>query len=312
LGKYYWEDLDLYLDRSPAKFAAQIETPVLILHGDADPNTFISNSLEMYRALRALGRTVRFLRFPREGHGFTEPHHVRTQYEEILAWLGEHALGLDAARPRATIEPARFGAWELRIAGVRTPENYGGIAPKGAFVEVELLIRAVEPTRERFSLLLFDNSGSEVSLQPLSSVGATEAAGSIYPEGIVAETLGQRVLVKSQGQVIAIQPDADGAHAALAIVVTFDAPATARHFLLRVKDFPAIRIDLPADGQPTANSRQLTEQQQRKAPTVGLSTNCKLSAVSCQLLSRGSAALCYAAISTTEGARNGRNKSYRQ
>ncbi len=251
LGKYYWEDLDLYLDRSPAKFAAQIETPVLILHGDADPNTFISNSLEMYRALRALGRTVRFLRFPREGHGFTEPHHVRAQYEEILAWLGEHALGLDATRPRTMIEPVRSGAWELRVAGVRTPENYGGIAPKGAFVEVELLIRAVQPTRERFSLLLFNNSGSEVWLQPLSSTGAAEAAGSIYPEGIVAETLGQRLLVKSQAQVAAIQPDTDGAHAALAVTVVFSVPAAARHFLLRVKDFPAIRIDLPvADPSP--------------------------------------------------------------
>lgn len=245
LGKFYWEDLDLYLDRSPAKFAEQIQTPVLILHGDADPNTFISNSQEMYRALRALGRIVRFVRFPREGHGFTEPHHVRTQYEEILAWLGEHALGLDAARPRAVVEPARSGAWELRVAGLRTPENYGGIAPKGAFVEVELLIRAVEPVRERFSLLLFNNSGSEVRLQPLSSAGMAETTGSIYPEGIVAETLGQRVLVKSQGQVVAIQPDGDGAHAALAVVVAFNVPASARHFLLRVKDFPAIRIDLP-------------------------------------------------------------------
>ncbi|MGH9815796.1 MAG: S9 family peptidase [Candidatus Acidiferrales bacterium] len=245
LGKYYWEDLDLYLDRSPAKFAAQIETPVLILHGDADTNTFISNSQEMYRALRALGRTVRFLRFPREGHGFTEPHHVRTQYEEILAWLGEHALGRDAARPRTATEPARSGAWELRVAGVQSPENYAGIAPKGAFVEVELLIRALEPVRERFSLLLFNNSGSEVSLQALSSAGTAEAAGSIYPEGIVAETLGQRVLVKSQAQVAAMQPDTDGAHAALAVIVAFDAPAGARHFLLRVKDFPPVRIDLP-------------------------------------------------------------------
>lgn len=244
LGKYYWEDLALYLDRSPAKHAAGIHTPVLILHGDADTNTFISNSQEMYRALRALGRTVRFVRFPREGHGFVEPNHVRAQYEEILAWLEAHALGAGASRPRAAIEPVRAGVWELRVAEVRAPENYGGVAAKSRFVEVELLVRAAEPATERFGLLLLNNSGGDVWLE-----AAPGEAGSLganhYPEGVVTETLGQRLLARSQGQVIAIQPDRDGAHASLAVTIAFDVPAAARQLLLRVKDFPPVRIEIP-------------------------------------------------------------------
>lgn len=245
LGKYYWEDPDLYLDRSPAKFAAEIRTPVLILHGDADTNTFISNSQEMYRALRALGRAVRFVRFPREGHGFVEPNHIRTQYHEIMAWLDAHALGLGEDRPRAALEAARSGSWELRLGDVRTPESYGGIAPKGRFVEIELLLRAIEPTTERFSLLVFDNSGGDVRLEPLAGV-----ASPIYPEGLVSETLGQRLLLKSQGHVVAVLPDREGAHNVLAVTVAFDAPAGARQFLLRVKDFPAMRIEVPVAGTP--------------------------------------------------------------
>jgi dipeptidyl aminopeptidase/acylaminoacyl peptidase len=245
LGKYYWEDLALYLDRSPAKFAADIHTPVLILHGDADTNTFISNSQEMYRALRALGRTVRFVRFPREGHGFTEPNHIRSQYEEILAWLDAHALGLGAARARTAIEPVRSGAWELRVADVRAPENYGGIAAKGRFVEVDVLVRAAEPATERFGLLLLNNAGSDVFLE--SAPGAATVNGARhYPEGLVTETLGQRLLAKSQGQVVAIQPDRDGGHSSLAVTIAFDAPTAARQLVLRVKDFPPVRIEVPA------------------------------------------------------------------
>jgi acetyl esterase/lipase len=244
LGKFYWEDLALYLDRSPAKHAADIHTPVLILHGDADTNTFISNSQEMYRALRSLGRTVRFVRFPREGHGFVEPNHVRAQYEEILAWLEAHALGLGAARARAALEPVRSGAWELRVGEVRAPETYGGLAPKGRFVEVEVLVRAIEPTTQRFGMLLLNNAGGDVWLEAASGEAGALGANH-YPEGVVTETLGQRLLAKAQGQVVAIQPDRDGAHSSLAVTIAFDVPAAARQLVLRVKDFPPVRTEIP-------------------------------------------------------------------
>jgi len=245
LLKYYWEDPALYLDRSPAKFVADIRTPVLILHGDADTNTFISNSREMYRALRALGRTVRFVRFPREGHGFIEPNHVRAQYEEILAWLDTHGLGRGPSAVSATHPPVRSGPWELRVAEVRAVESYGGVSPKSRFLEVDLLIRAATPVTERFALLLINNSGSDVWLE--APPGGSSAGGSsLYPEGLVTETLGLRLLARSQGQVVAIQPDRDGANSTLALTITFDVPAAARELLLHVKDFPPLRIAAPS------------------------------------------------------------------
>ena len=239
LTKYYWENLQTYLDRSPFKYVNDITTPVLILHGEEDNNTSIANSREMYQALKTLGRTAKFVRFPREGHGFREPGHRVEQFQLMAAWLDEHALGLAELRPRAIGEAARKDNWELRIAAVRTPESYAGVKPKGYFVEVEFLIRAVEPTEERFSLLVFDTHGSEIVL----------AAGdrNLYPEGVVAESLGQRVLARSSNQVVAFVPDREGKHAAMAVTVAFDAPAGAREFTLRVKDFPPVRIDLPRE-----------------------------------------------------------------
>jgi dipeptidyl aminopeptidase/acylaminoacyl peptidase len=237
LTKYYWENLQIYLDRSPFKYVNEITTPVLILHGEEDNNTAIANSREMYQALKTLGRTAKFVRFPREGHGFREPNHHIEQFRLMAAWLDAHALGITDTRARQVGEAARKDNWELRVTAVRMPQSYAGVKPKGQFIEVELLIRALEPTEERFSLLVFDTSGSEIVL-------ATEDRN-LYPEGVVAEALGQRVLVKSSGQVVAFVPDRQGGHSAMAVAVAFDAPLGAREFTLRVKEFPPIRIELP-------------------------------------------------------------------
>jgi hypothetical protein len=242
LSKYYWQNPSLYLDHSPSKYVSDITTPVLILHGEDDNNTNIANSREMYLALKTLGRTVKFVRFPREGHGFLEPGHLIEQFRLMASWLDEYALGLADARPRAVGEAARKDHWELRVSAVRTPESYAGVKAKGFFLEVELLVRAVEPTEERFSLLVFDSRGSEISL----------AAGerSIYPEGVVAESLGQRVLAKSSNQVVAFVPDKEGKNTAMAVTLAFDVPAGSHEFTLRVKDFPPVLIELPSEEKP--------------------------------------------------------------
>lgn len=239
LSAYYWDNLDIYIERSPFRYVKDITTPVLIMHGDDDNNTFVANSREMYQALKILGRTARFVRFPREGHGFREPNHRVQQFQLMAAWMAEHALGSAGERPRLPVEAVRSGPWELRVTGVRTPESYSGVRPRGYFVEVEILVRAVTTTTDRLALLVFDNAGGEIQLDT--------AERPVFPAGIVAESLGQRTLVRSQGQVLSLEPDRDGAHTALAATIAFDAPANARSFLLRVKDFPPIRIELPLE-----------------------------------------------------------------
>ncbi|MBI3405965.1 MAG: S9 family peptidase [Acidobacteria bacterium] len=239
LAKSYWEDFALYVDRSAIKNVAQVTTPVLLLHGEEDNNTLISNSQELFRALKELGRTVKFVRFPREGHGFLEPQHRLEEFRLISDWLDEHVRGTAVPRAISPATAVRAGEWELQIAAVRTPEDFSGVHAKGRWVEIEIVIRATAPVEGRYSVLLFENAGSEVSL-----VGPQKT---LYPEGVVAESLGQRVLAKSSSQVIAIHPDHDGRYAALAFRVAFDAPVSAREFMLKVKDFPPVSIELPAD-----------------------------------------------------------------
>jgi acetyl esterase/lipase len=243
LGKPYWEAPELYAERSPSRYVTQINTPVLILHGEEDNNTFISNSKEMYQALKALGRTTRFVRFPREGHGFREPNHRIEEFRMIAAWLDEHALGRGPTGPRIVNEKVTIRDWELRVGGVRTPESYAGVRAQGRFVEVEFVVRATSPITERFSLLIFDTAGTDVSLQV--TLPEALAGRPLFPLGVAAESLGQRVLVRSSAQVAALLPDRDGLNTAMAVAVVFDAPPETREVTLRVKEFPPITIQLP-------------------------------------------------------------------
>lgn len=70
-----WENYDLVWDRSPLKYVTNCKTPVLILHGKDDPRVSVTQSMELYRALKVLNQVpVRLVLYPGEGHG-----NVRTQ-----------------------------------------------------------------------------------------------------------------------------------------------------------------------------------------------------------------------------------------
>lgn len=65
-----WENWELALKRSPIYYAPQARTPILILHGKADPRVHPSQSLELYRYLKVIGKVpVRLVFYPGEGHG---------------------------------------------------------------------------------------------------------------------------------------------------------------------------------------------------------------------------------------------------
>jgi hypothetical protein len=42
---------------------------------------------------------VKFLRFPREPHGFREPHHSRIRDMEEIAWMEKYVLGREWKPP---------------------------------------------------------------------------------------------------------------------------------------------------------------------------------------------------------------------
>ncbi len=94
-GYYYWErpiDFNnLYVKSSPAFYVQNIKTPILILQGEKDPYTDISNSREMYQALNTIGIPFQFVVYPRESHGLrNEPIHYANVVERYINWFNKY------------------------------------------------------------------------------------------------------------------------------------------------------------------------------------------------------------------------------
>ena len=81
--------------RSPLTYAAQVETPALLLHGEADARCPISQSEAYFVQLKRQGKTVELVRFPDCSHSFTRQGHPKMREEYLsraLAWF-ERYLG---------------------------------------------------------------------------------------------------------------------------------------------------------------------------------------------------------------------------
>ncbi len=71
IGSTLWERRDLYVDNSPLFFADRIKTPTLMMFGDDDDAVPWTQGIEMYLAMRRLGKDAIFLQYRKE------PHHPR-------------------------------------------------------------------------------------------------------------------------------------------------------------------------------------------------------------------------------------------
>ncbi len=80
------------LARSPITYAKNVETPALLLHGEADARCPVAQSEEYFVALKRLGKTVEFVRFPGGNHAFPRTGHPRMREEylaRMLAWFDD-------------------------------------------------------------------------------------------------------------------------------------------------------------------------------------------------------------------------------
>jgi dipeptidyl aminopeptidase/acylaminoacyl peptidase len=83
-------NIAVYDAHSPVRYVANVHTPVLILHGEADPRVPISQGEEFFNGLRFLNKEVEMVRYPREQHIFHEQAHQIESLTRILAWYDAH------------------------------------------------------------------------------------------------------------------------------------------------------------------------------------------------------------------------------
>ena len=79
---------DKMLERSPITYAANVETPVLLLHGEADARCPIGQSEEYFTALKRLNKEVEMVRFPGCSHLFPRMGHPKMREEYLTRTLG--------------------------------------------------------------------------------------------------------------------------------------------------------------------------------------------------------------------------------
>ena len=87
------EALDAYREHSPLTYAANVQTPVLLLHGEEDFGCPLEQSEQFFVALKRQGKEVEMVRFPGCSHVFIDSGHPRMREEylaRILAWFDRY------------------------------------------------------------------------------------------------------------------------------------------------------------------------------------------------------------------------------
>jgi dipeptidyl aminopeptidase/acylaminoacyl peptidase len=90
--KYPWEDPLEYALRSPLNYVANVTTPTMVMTGEADLRTPISQSEEFYRALKMLKKDTLLVRMPEEFHGWRRPSHRLLQQAYLMAWFEKYRV----------------------------------------------------------------------------------------------------------------------------------------------------------------------------------------------------------------------------
>lgn len=72
IGRNLWESPELYIANSPVFHADRVETPLLIMHNDADGAVPWYQGIEMFMALRRLNKPVWMLQYNGEAHNLRE------------------------------------------------------------------------------------------------------------------------------------------------------------------------------------------------------------------------------------------------
>ena len=88
-NSYPWSDRELYVDQSPLYRADKINTPLLLVHGDADTNVPFNESVQLFTALKLLGKEVAFVAVTDQNHHILD-YQKRLEWQEtIWAWFAK-------------------------------------------------------------------------------------------------------------------------------------------------------------------------------------------------------------------------------
>lgn len=92
-NSFPWNRKDIYIDQSPLFQADKIKTPLLLLHGSADTNVPPGESIQLYTALKLLGREVELIQVEDQNHTIMVYSKRLLWTKSILAWFDKWLKG---------------------------------------------------------------------------------------------------------------------------------------------------------------------------------------------------------------------------
>jgi dipeptidyl aminopeptidase/acylaminoacyl peptidase len=103
--KWLWDDWDYFKKASPLNYLDKAKTPLLIMHGKADPRVNPGQSLELYRHLKVRNQApVRLVLYPGEGHGNRRAASRLDYNIRLLQWMEHYLKGPGGAMPPMEID----------------------------------------------------------------------------------------------------------------------------------------------------------------------------------------------------------------
>ncbi|WP_028595652.1 S9 family peptidase [Paenibacillus assamensis] len=91
-----WADMEKLWKHSPLAYVEQINTPLLILHGEQDLRCPIEQAEQLFIALKRQGKETQFVRFPDANHNLSRSGHPELRVERldrIVGWMNQFIPG---------------------------------------------------------------------------------------------------------------------------------------------------------------------------------------------------------------------------
>lgn len=86
---YPWSNPKLFTEHGSLFNADKIKTPLLLLHGTVDTNVPIGESIQLFNALKILGRDVEFITVDGENHVISDYEKRQLWQNTIMAWFAK-------------------------------------------------------------------------------------------------------------------------------------------------------------------------------------------------------------------------------
>jgi dipeptidyl aminopeptidase/acylaminoacyl peptidase len=181
LGPPPWPDLDEMWRRSPIRYVQNVRTPLLLTAGEMDLRCAMSQSEEMFGALRLLGKTVELVRFPEESHDLSRNGRPDRRVERLKRIMGWYERFLGTA---AVDRPAPEEATQILETPAEAPREWAksvAIPPPADTKPVEEPTAPIAVTAEAIAEALVEEPVSVPVDEPAAEPPSDTEADVIQP-----------------------------------------------------------------------------------------------------------------------------------